>query len=122
MSSSQIHNQCTCTSLLLIPLLIAYAEHPWPYPTVIISWRTALFKDSNTPNPGNFDKLAFNDFDARRTIELPGKSTDEDDDIGVISCLVTRIDFCQRSVYLSVDRMDLLVDMTYRCSSKRREE
>ena len=69
---------------------MAYAEHPWPYPTVVISWPTALFKGSNTPN-ANFDELAFNDFDARRTIELPGKSTDEDDDIGVILVLLPEL-------------------------------
>jgi hypothetical protein len=35
--------------------------------------------------------------------------------------LVTRIDFCQHRMYLSADRVDLLVDMTCRCSSERRE-
>ena len=36
--------------------------------------------------------------------------------------LVTRIYFCQHRMYLSVDRVDLRVDMTCRCSSERREE
>lgn len=36
--------------------------------------------------------------------------------------LVTRVDFCQHRMYLSANRVDLLVDMTCRCSSERREE
>ena len=73
------------------------------------------YKGSNTPN-ANFDG-SFNDFYARRTIELPGTSTDEGDDIEVILVRVQGNPAKRRAIFRGTNGNNHVLVPSFTCTS-----